>query len=331
MSSRLYVRTLTFRRLPCLAVPLATPTRSSTNAQVKPCASTDPPRYAAEQDCEMSCYHPLRAWRTSKSKAVVLTKKPPPFVTAQLQLPCGKCIGCQQAHALAWALRCTLEQQLHDTSVFTTLTYDEKHRPPTLDRTHLQRFFKRLRKALGPARTIRYFASGEYGTRTHRPHYHAILYGLHTTDSQLIQDKWDQGHTRTEPVTGRRISYVAGYTDKPAHTHAPKHKRISPDGEEYIFQPPFIQMSRNPGIAAHARQWPQSWKLYAIHNYAKMPVPRYLHQAWLNQATPQEQQELIQLRHQYITDHAKTDTQLKTEETIAKAKQQQKQEQRQYA
>lgn len=69
-----------------------------------------------------------------------------------------------------------MELKDHRTAVFTTLTYDEQHCPPTLDRTHLAKFLKRIRRAAEPLR-IRFFASGEYGEKNARPHYHAILYG----------------------------------------------------------------------------------------------------------------------------------------------------------
>lgn len=51
-------------------------------------------------------------------------------------------------------------------------------------------------------------------------------------------------------------------------------------------------MSRNPGIGHHAKQYLQSWRLYAVKDGHKMPVPRYLHEAWKAQATPLELDEL---------------------------------------
>lgn len=61
-------------------------------------------------------------------------------------------------------------------SYFITLTYSEKNIPEnmSLEKSHLQKFFKRLRKQL--TSKVRYFAVGEYGTKKGRPHYHVILF-----------------------------------------------------------------------------------------------------------------------------------------------------------
>ena len=110
-----------------------------------------------------------------------------------------------------------LEMQLHHKAVFTTLTYSNEHLPPTLDRKHLGGFVKRLRDRLArsePGRTIRFFGCGEYGTRTKRPHYHALLFGVAEHEGKTVQAAWDFGHTVTEKITPERIAYCAGYTAK---------------------------------------------------------------------------------------------------------------------
>lgn len=214
-----------------------------------------------------------------------------------------KCIGCAQREARSWALRCWLELQQHHTASFTTLTYAKKYVPVSLDKTDLQRWLKRLRKRLWSSskrsptiRTLRFFASGEYGETTRRPHYHAILYGIDATEKELIEETWGLGHTHTDPITPERISYTAGYTaKKTGWRQLAKREYIDPTtGEYYWYQPPFVQMSRQPGIAAFARQWPKIWRDHAVYGGNKMPVPRYLHNAWLAQATEQELQELQQ-------------------------------------
>ena len=136
-----------------------------------------------------------------------------------VQIPCGKCIGCRLDYAKQWANRIMLEAQYHDDAYFVTLTYDDEHVPRswstdpetgeacqslTLRKRDVQLFMKRLRKwqdglvdtkyqvynknvsdssaSLVSSQRIRYFLSGEYGSRTFRPHYHAIIFGLHLDD-----------------------------------------------------------------------------------------------------------------------------------------------------
>lgn len=102
-------------------------------------------------------------------------------------------------------------------AVFVTLTYDEDHIPDnqSLCKADLQKWFKRLRKEL-KERKIRYFACGEYGDETHRPHYHAIIFGLslRPEDKNLMQYKWSFGRLHFGTAEPDSIRYVAQYIDK---------------------------------------------------------------------------------------------------------------------
>lgn len=245
----------------------------------------------------MPCYHPLRAWRAPNGKVSLRALDAQTRNHTPLRLPCGGCLGCRTAAAKAWALRCSLELETHPSATFTTLTYDEEHLPITLSKQHLSDFVRSLRKRIGPTRPIRFFASGEYGEKNHRPHYHAILYGANLADANTIEAAWGKGHTRTDHITPARIAYVAGYTSKKINWRLTPREIIDPETGEYLgeWQPPFIQMSRRPGIGSHARDaYTNSWRLYAINKLGlKQPVPRYLHEGWLKTATEQEKEELI--------------------------------------
>lgn len=269
------------------------------------------------------CFHPLRAWRTTAG-AVILAKEPPD--STRLHLPCGNCLGCRWRAAQAWALRCHLELQQHHSAAFTTLTYDDANKPPTLDKRELQLWLKRLRKHHArskTARPIRFFACGEYGTATDRPHYHAILYGLSRDHDTLIQDTWDKGITRTYNATPQTIAYTAGYTAKKiGFKEKARPVRLDETGTFfYHWQPPFLQMSRRPGIGAHAKQWPQSWRAYAIHNGTQQPVPRFLHEAWKQQATQEEIEQLIYERSKLTLNRDITELHRLAEEKIMQARQ----------
>lgn len=240
-----------------------------------------------------------------------------------LRLPCGGCLGCRTAQAKAWALRCQLELKDHERAAFTTLTYDDNHLPATLSRRHLQLFLKRARKVLGSGRSLRFFASGEYGETNYRPHYHAILYGVDERDRDLLHDAWGSGHTKTANVTPAAIAYTAGYTSKKIgfrELEASDQIDYS-TGEIYRWQPPFLQMSRRPGIGGKAREFINSWRLYAINNGQKMPVPRFLHNAWKLHATPAQLEELAFEKSQLANIRDSSEPRLKAAELIAISKQ----------
>lgn len=238
----------------------------------------------------MACYHPIRAWRT-RSGEVRLNKEM--IDSFPLALPCGNCLGCRTTRAKEWALRCHLELQQHPTAAFVTLTYNDESLPPTLDKTHLQKWVKRLRKKMGPRRPIRHFCSGEYGETNYRPHYHGIIYGLNPREQRAVEETWGLGYTQTLPISPQRISYVAGYTSKKIGWKLEPRERVDPEtGEVFTWQPPFVQMSRRPGIGAHAKQHTNSWRHFAILNGTRLPVPKFLHSAWEEQATAEDKEQL---------------------------------------
>lgn len=104
--------------------------------------------------------------------------------------PCGHCLSCRIAKAREWSARLIHELGYWDKAVFITLTYSDDYLPPngSLRKSDLQKFFKRLRKS---CRTkIKYYACGEYGSKTARPHYHAIVFGLGKSDKEFIKNCW---------------------------------------------------------------------------------------------------------------------------------------------
>lgn len=274
----------------------------------------------------MPCYHAKPAWQAKLGAPLSFQ-----FVRGWrvVMVPCTTCIGCIKAHAQAWAFRCHLEGTRSPHNSFTTLTYDDEHLPYTLQLRDLQLFLKSLRQA-APA-PIRFFASGEYGSRTKRPHYHAILFGYNAVGAdgqRMVQNAWKRGGVRTEALTPARISYCAGYTDKKAEDRFLSVEHCDPETGE-VWQPPFITMSKKPGLASHARQWKNSWRLFAVHQDTKLPVPRYLHQAWRDTATETEIEQLQSEREAYIHNRDNSQPRMEAAEKIAKAKQQRSNEQRQ--
>lgn len=188
----------------------------------------------------------------------------------RLEVPCGQCAGCRLEYSRQWAMRCVHEAQLHFDNSFITLTYDDENLPAdfSLDKTHLQKFFKRLRKHYQPQK-IRYYACGEYGDQTHRPHYHACLFGLDFEDkelwkiangnrlytSEILRKIWPYGYNVIGDVNFQTAAYVARYVMKKQTAKESKRTRNyelidENSGEIYNVLPQFSTMSRRPGIAS---------------------------------------------------------------------------------
>lgn len=229
-------------------------------------------------------------------------------------IPCGKCIGCRLDYSREWAARCMLELKDHDSAYFVTLTYSDSEVPltvfpdpetgealscQTLRKRDFQLWMKNLRKAF-PDDHIRFYACGEYGSKTLRPHYHSIVFGLHLDDlkfykktdegtlwiSQRLSDTWfrfsdglhyPRGFVVVGDVNWDTCAYVARYTAK-------KYMTL---GDEFFakfnMEKPFVQMSRRPGIGrGYLERNPdlfneKSLFLPSGDNVKEVSIPRYFY------------------------------------------------------
>lgn len=171
-----------------------------------------------------------------------------------LTVPCGKCDECRVNHAKEWAVRCMCEYASNTDDVkkrcwFITFTYDNLHNPGKLNPRDMTLFFKRLRKQY-PDYKIKYFYCGEYGSRTFRPHYHAIIYNLplddlvkykqnFANDMLFISDKltkiWGNGFVVVGALTLQSANYTARYSLKKNNTDC--FIRVSHGfGKNYFYQ-----------------------------------------------------------------------------------------------
>jgi hypothetical protein len=139
----------------------------------------------------------------------------------KIDVPCGKCPECLTRRVSSWSFRLMQEDKRSISSHFITLTYDTKNVPITrrgfksLEKADLQKFFKRLRKwhEKTPGRaSIKYYAVGEYGSKTKRPHYHIILFNAELAG---VEHAWQLGSIDVGTVTGASIGYVMKYISKP--------------------------------------------------------------------------------------------------------------------
>lgn len=182
----------------------------------------------------MPCYKPLSCYLSESGVVFNAGGAGRP-----IKIPCGHCIGCRLERSRQWAVRCMHESSMHELSCYVTLTYRPEELPAhgTLVKSHFQLFMKRLR--IFPARklyapgVISYFQCGEYGEQPDlslgRPHYHAILFGVHFPDQYFYKDSeagdklfksptldslWTHGDCLIGAVTFDSAAYVARYCVK---------------------------------------------------------------------------------------------------------------------
>jgi len=161
---------------------------------------------------------------------------------------------------------------MHGDNSFITLTHREDTIPlssgshgvpalPTLNPKLLQDWLKRFRKAIEPSR-IRYFAVGEYGDETQRPHYHVALFGFPSCrrggtkrkyglygpllwsgccpSCSLVGETWGHGDVHLGTLALESAQYLAGYVTK---------KMTSQDDPRLDGRhPEFSRQSLRPGI-----------------------------------------------------------------------------------
>lgn len=202
--------------------------------------------------------------------------KPKYLPKREMVVPCGSCAFCAATKRSDWALRLAYEAKLHLVSKFVTLTYADNEliwkdgqpqlsKPSAKGDSHLQLWFKRVRRA---GYKLRYFAVGEYGSKTYRPHYHIILFG--DVPDDVLYKSWGKGHVHIGSVTPASIMYCLGYIVNGKGWQM-KHKRV----------PPFTVMSRRPGLGSNYLSaamvaWHKSdRKNYAILDGQKRHLPRY--------------------------------------------------------
>lgn len=190
-------------------------------------------------------------------------------------VPCSRCPKCIARRVSAWSFRLLQQLNVSESAHFLTLTYDTKYVPINhsgqlcLQKRDLQLFFKRLRKAsISNVLPIKYYAVGEYGCISKRPHYHCILFNAKL---ELIQPAWSLGHIYYGSVNGGSIGYCLKYMQK--------QKRLrNPNG----IQKEFSLMSKGLGIS-YLSQPIANWHVADLVNRMycnlldgkKIAMPRY--------------------------------------------------------
>lgn len=219
----------------------------------------------------MTCHRPYTAYRavngvTKTGKHRITFKKSQGLVGTEMKVACGQCYGCRLEKSRVWAMRCMHESKMHKDNYFLTLTYNDENLPEkeSLVKRHLQLFFKKVRKKYD----FRYYACGEYGDKSSRPHYHVIMFGLRIDDlryysgsgsgrlytSSYLEKEWSHGFVTIGSVTFESCAYVARYVMKKWRAKTKEefekhYERVDKEtGELYSVEPEFQVMSRRPGI-----------------------------------------------------------------------------------
>ncbi len=260
----------------------------------------------------MACFHPLTGYRARSvnpnGKRNVVFNPQMGYRDMPVVLACGQCCGCRLERSRQWAVRCFHEASLFKDNSFLTLTYNDDNLPNdpnknqpitgTLVLRDFQLFMKRLRKEFGAG--IRYYACGEYGDKTNRPHYHVCIFNFSPDDQRLhkIQNGnrlhtsetmdriWSMGFTLTGAVTFQSAAYVARYIMKKINgpMSTSHYEQVDPEtGQITIRKPEFTTMSRMRGIG---KTWYDTYtsEIFPedkiVVNGKKVRPPRYYDQQY---------------------------------------------------
>lgn len=200
------------------------------------------------------------------------------------EVPCGKCGACLYNRTEDWTLRIIAESKSAINSWFITLTYSDDNLPRTeeglisLRKKDFQDFMKVLRIKVDrmPGKKyqeqmleqkpdkrdwrsrIRYYAVGEYGSKTFRPHYHIIAFNIPKSIIESLDQVWKKGLIHIGSVTPNSIAYTVSY-----HVTT-KNQEVTKDT---TMENEFATMSRRPGLGTayldnkdwHEKNYERSW------------------------------------------------------------------------
>ena len=174
----------------------------------------------------MSCFKPIQAYKTTKGDVQFVDKGD----CRPMELACGQCIGCRLDRSRQWATRICHEASLYEDNVFITLTYNPENLPPDcgLVKKDFTKFMKKLRHHVKKTsdKKIKFFMCGEYGDKSNRPHYHAVIFNHNFDDWVYLYDSpagnplytspslekiWGQGFVNVGTVCFESAAYVARY------------------------------------------------------------------------------------------------------------------------
>ena len=257
-----------------------------------------------------------------------MTNKPWEGIGDPIPVPCGYCEQCVRRKAQDWAVRATHElSESGGVGCSLTLSYNDQNLPrnasgrPTLRKEDMQLFFHRYRKFMWRnfGRKIRMLYCGEYGDKTFRPHYHAVIFGHDFADKKFykyskgnrdyplfhsyrLQKLWEnKGFCYIGEANYLTTQYTAKYCTK---------KKYGIDAIKLYkgIEPPFVQSSSKPAIGI---PWLKKY-LYDVYpadhilvGGFKYGVPR-TYDDYLEKADPELYERVKAERLAFILRHMKT-------------------------
>lgn len=283
----------------------------------------------------MPCYKPIKGWRSRHpgiNGGFPITFNRSESIGQFLNVPCGRCIGCRIEKSEEWAARCQHEASLYQENCFITLTYADENLPEHcgLNRKHFQNFMKRLRQEYQPKK-IRFFMCGEYGTKEHRPHYHAILFNHDFPDkyihkqgyagnnlyrSKTLEKLWKFGYSSIGEMNYKTANYVARYTLKKTRSTSSDYEFIDKEtGEVIPLEDEYITCSLRPGIGY---SWFHQFKTdvypddFIIMNGKKKKVPHYYSELF-KRMNPEQYEQCRKKRIARAYEHAENSSDARLE------------------
>lgn len=196
-----------------------------------------------------------------------------------IPVPCGKCPECLKRRTSGWSFRLMQEDKISIASHFITLTYDTKYVPitrngfMTLDQSDPQKFMKRLRKEVSKVSdiSVKYYLVGEYGGRTKRPHYHALIFNVESV--RMIEMAWQLGSVHYGVVNGASVGYTLKYMNK--RTTVPAHKNDDRLREFSLMSKGIGKGYLSPEIEKYHKADIYNRMNLTIEDGKKIAMPRY--------------------------------------------------------
>jgi hypothetical protein len=176
----------------------------------------------------------------------------PYALTAGLAVRCLRCLPCRLHNQSVWANRMLLESLAHDANAFVTLTYNDEHNDGSVHRAHWIEFRDKMKAKLRYRKMpmFRYYAVGEYGKKSGRPHYHYSQFGYDSSLRELIEECWPYGFIHIHEFNHTTARYVAKYNLKMLSLTGDPKYRLPEEAEEEEFS----TMSKHPAIGVPSLQ-----------------------------------------------------------------------------